>query len=289
MRILLTGGQPTVNERGKNNMMYEDISAAPQNYGKFFIKPQDPADREFISAVSLRTRSDLDIRYGFIIDYEWMVNTVANVFFECMVRQLKSIMLEQLADSGQNGASVGFKFYDLFSSIVSNKINEHAEKEGNLNIYFDTGERVDYLIANGIPSTDSITKTTILERFLTDDQEENEVMLGLDKICIYELSKSHGLRLGNQSSKLISVAIAYTFFENLFIELLVRAAKQKKEQADANDDSDAMVSVNFNDNIEFHCVVKDGTASIMMRPGMNVKMLIKSDEFTEKTMGDLDD
>lgn len=271
-------------------MFYEDNSGSSQNYGKFFIKPQDPSDREFLSAVSLRTRSDMDVRYGFIIDYEWMVNTVANVFFECMVRQLKNIMLEHLADSGPNGASVGFKFYDLFSSVVSNKVNEHAEKEGNLNIYFNTEERVDDLIANGIPSTDNTTKMNILERFLTEDQDENKAMIDLDTICVYELSKSHGIRIGNPaSSKLISVAIAYTFFENLFIELLVRASKQKKEQTDANDDSDAMVSVNFNDNIEFHCLIKDGGATIMMRPGMNVKMLIKSDEFTEKTMGDLDD
>ena len=44
----------------------------------------------------------------------------------------------------------------------------------------------------------------------------------------------------------------------------------------------------FNDNIEIHGMMKDGTVSIIMRPGMNAKLLIKCDELTEHTMGDID-
>lgn len=264
-------------------MRYDDENLRThERYGKFFITPQDPHDMEILLAVDRRTRSDIEIKYGFIGDYDWEMNTVTNVFFETMIALMKYLFQDGSIGNG-NPDGMGFKFYDLFSAIVSNKVNEHAEKEGNLNIYFDTAERVDDLIANGIPGTFTGEKMTMQARFMTGDPEEDEFLARIDKQTKFDLARSNGIQIGDKNL-FATCGIAYTFFENLFIELLVRTVAQKPGVGE-----EAMTSVNFNDNIEFHCVIKDGAATIMMRPGMNVKMLIKNDGFTEKTMGDLDD
>lgn len=267
-------------------MTYDVDNHAQERIGKFFVIPQNRADYEFLLAVDRKTRSDIDLKYGFLADYDWMCNTVANMFFESMIGHLKYFLEENGAETGTAGVS----FYDLFTARISNKVNEHAEKEGNLNIYFEPGDRVRDLIENGPPKLpDRIERVSMSEAFTTDDPEENDFLLRLDNYCKFEVNKRHGIRIG-EKTPLASVGVAYTFFENLFIELLVRASEQRRSTADAVDgEDDAMVTVNFNDNIEFHCVVTDGTASIMMRPGMNVKLLVKNDGMTESTMGDLDD
>lgn len=268
-------------------MVYDVDSQAYERIGKFFVIPQNPADHEFLLAVDRKTRSDIDLKYGFLADYDWMCNTVANMFFEGMIGHLKYF----LDENGFEGGSAGVSFYDLFSATISNKVNEHAEKEGNLNIYFEPGKRVTELIENGPPQLpDRIERVSMADAFSTDDPEENDFMIRLDNYCKFEVNKKHGIKLG-EKSPLASVGVAYTFFENLFIELIVRANDQRKRTLDNTDgsDDDAMVTVNFNDNIEFHCVVSDGMATVMMRPGMNVKLLVKNDGLTESTMGDLDD
>ena len=250
-------------------------------YGKFFITPQDKNDRDFLLAVDRRTRSDIDLKYGFIADYDWEMNTVANAFFETMIGIIKYLFQDE---STGHSDGIGFKFYDLFTATISNKINESAEKEGNLNIFFETAERVDDLIANGIPPQFNGERKSMFEVFKTGNPDEDNLLLRIDNQAKYDIARSHGIQIG-EKNHMATCGIAYTFFENLFIELLVRTAMVQKE----NEGEEAMVSVNFNDNIEFHCIIKDGGARIMMRPGMNVKMLIKNDGFTEKTMGDLDD
>ena len=267
-------------------MIYDVDSHSHDRIGKFFVIPQNKSDYDFLLAVDRKTRSDIDLKYGFLADYDWMCNTVANMFFESMIGHLKYFLEENGSETG----SAGIAFYDLFSANISNKVNEHAEKEGNLNIYFEPGERVKQLIEEGPPQfPDKIEKVSMASVFITEDPEENEFLTRLDNYCKFEVNKKHGIRIGE--SPLASVGLAYTFFENLFVELLVRAAEQRSRSVDSIDgtEDDAMVTVNFNDNIEFHCVVTDGTASIMMRPGMNVKLLVKNDGMTESTMGDLDD
>ena len=51
-------------------------------YGKLFVIPQDPVDREFLLAVDRRTRSDVERIYGILIDYDWQANTIANAVIE---------------------------------------------------------------------------------------------------------------------------------------------------------------------------------------------------------------
>ena len=71
--------------------------------------------------------------------------------------------------------------------------------------------------------------------------------------------------------------------KNIFMELMYRVANNPEK-----DTSDEVIeSVNFNDLIEIHAILKDDKVSISMRPGVNAKLLIKCDELTEHTMGDL--
>lgn len=249
-------------------------------YGKFLTVPEEPISREILKCVDEKTRSEVDLRYGILGDYNWEMNTIANSFLETLISTLKWFYQSSKASDDAEGE---ISFYDLFSITITNKVNGSAEKEGNLNVKFDAGPMVDDLITNGPPPLyeGEVVKPNIA--FGLEDPEDNDFWKKMDYQVKYGLSTRNGIML---SSKIdfVAVAITFTFFKNLFIELIQRAALIEGE-----DDEEKIVSVNFNDNIEVHCIVKNGTASIAMRPGMNAKLLIKNDEFTESTLGDFED
>lgn len=248
-------------------------------YGKFFIIPQNPADREFLEAVDHRTRANVHSRYSILIDYTWQCNTIANCLVETIIGQLGSL----LQQGSQNG--VGIALYNLFNSVVSIKQNDKAEKEGNINIYFEPGERVTELIENGPDEEEPAAPISPVDKFWTDDPTENEFIRNLDYHTKYVLTMNHTLMFP-EHLKLPVLAVGYTFLENIFIELLYRLSNLCAAGSDEDGDDEKIVSVNFNDLIEFHAVYKDGGAVINMRPGLNAKLLIKCDEVTEHTLGD---
>lgn len=260
--------------------MSRNISFGPgtpnEVYGKFFVIPQDPADRAFLEAVDNRTRANVASRYRLLVDYAWQCNTIANVLLETIIEQL-AMLLKQ-----ENRDGIGIAFYDLLNSIVSIKHNDKAEKEGNINIYFEPGTRVTELIKNGPDESEPENPVSPYEHFKPDDAVEAEFIRNLDYHTKYVLSVKHNIMFPDHL-KLPAIAIGYTFLENIFIELLYRLSNKP----DSDDGSgEKIVSVNFNDLVEFHAVLKDGAATINMRPGMNSKLLIKCDELTEHTLGD---
>ena len=127
-------------------------TSGASGYGKLFIIPQDPNDREFLLSVDRRARAELNRVYGILLDYDWQANTIANGVVETLISDL-AFMLKSGANSG-----VGIEFYDILRAIVSIKTNEKAEKEGNINIYFEPGSKITSLIENGPDTTEYVEK-----------------------------------------------------------------------------------------------------------------------------------
>lgn len=255
----------------KVNMNMGNVGA----YGKLFTIPQDPADREFLLAVDRRARSDINRKYGILLDYDWQANTIANSLIETIIADLSFRM--------KNGErrGIGIRFYDIITAVVSIKKNADAEKEGNINIFFEPGERANELIANG-PDTEEYTEKISPEnKFLTGDPEDDDIYKNLEYHARYKLSSVNGVMMP-EHLRFAVFAIGYTFLESLYLEILYRLSNM-----DNNDPTEEkLVTVNFNDNIEIHGSMKNNEVKIFMRPGLNAKLLIKSDEFTEDTMGD---
>jgi hypothetical protein len=243
-------------------------------YGKLFVIPQDPNDREFLLSVDRRARAEINRIYGILIDYDWQANTIANGLVETIISDLAFLL--------KNGAGggIGIEFYDIIRAIVSIKTNEKAEKEGNINIYFEPGSKVTHLIENGPDTTEYIDKIDPMKRFLTGNPEEDDLYKNIDYHTRYNLTSTNGIMIPDHL-KFSVFAIGYTFLECMYLEILYRLANM-----DAEEGEEKLVSVNFNDNIEIHGVMKNGTVNIIMRPGMNAKLLIKCDQITEHTMGD---
>ena len=245
-------------------------------YGKLFVIPQDPVDREFLLAVDRRTRSDVERIYGILIDYDWQANTIANAVIETIISDL-AFMLKSGASSG-----IGIEFYDIIKAIVSVKTNEKAEKEGNINIYFEPGSKVNDLIENGPDMREYPEKIDPTKRFVTGNPKEDNLYNNLEYHARYNLSMINGIMIPDHL-KFSIFAIAYTFIESIYLEILYRLSNMKAEEGE-----EKLVSVNFNDNIEIHGVMKGDSVNIVMRPGMNAKLLIKCDEVTEHTMGEME-
>ena len=243
-------------------------------YGKLFIIPQDPSDREFLLSVDRRARAEINRIYGILLDYDWQANTIANGVIETLITDL-AFMLKNGASNG-----IGIEFYDIIKAIVSIKTNEKAEKEGNINIYFEPGSKVTSIIENGPDKTEYDEKINPAERFLTGIAEDDDLYKNLDYHTRYNLSSINGIMIPDHL-KFSVFAIGYTFLECIYLEILYRLANM-----DGEDSEEKLVSVNFNDNIEIHGIMKNGTVNITMRPGMNAKLLIKCDELTEHTLGE---
>ena len=248
-----------------------------RSYSRNYIIPQDPHDYKILEAVCNRTREDVYSRYQFPIDDTWIINTIANSFLETMLHVLSYTMKSQSMNDG-----IGIDFYDILRITVSYKKNESAEKEGNINVFFEPGERIERLISEGPVLEYTGDPVALKDAFGVEDPEENKFYLDLDSKARYEIAQTYALRMRHEYQ---AIAITYTFFVDLFSELLVRAAAESK---DAVEGDETLVTVNFNDNVEIHCAVKDGLAQFMMRPGKNAKLIIKSDALTEDTMGALE-
>ena len=262
--------------------MFENYSFAKEYRDrKKAIIPQDKESNIFLYDVDAQTKIMIEEMFGIIINYDWHCNTIAEVTIESIIKALNTDMKE-------NGVkNVKFNFYDLFGIKVTTKINEDAEKEGNINIAFEPGltairlikepdfklfekgkkEDVAKFFAIEIPAMDPDYLKAINQRYADIDQHAR-----------YNLNNNWALAVKNP---FMAFAVTYVFIFNLYCKLL----RELGAHPELN-----MVSVNFNDLIEFHCSqvdddYKEKYPDIMvlltMRPGLTAKLLIKSDETTE--------
>lgn len=248
---------------------------------KLFIIPQIPEDHQFLEAVDRKTMKDIATKYNFFIDYVWNANTIACGVVESIISNL-AYELKKKPSVG-----VGLDFEGLFTVQVSIKKNIKAEKEGNINIFFNPGNLVTDLIENGPEALETVDRKSPEEFFKTGDPVTDKMYENIEYHSMYKLMMEHGLAFTDETPKFLVFGVAYEFIKNIYIELLYRLQNMQPE--DGGSEDERLVSVNFNDNIEFHGILKDGCVTLTMRPGMNAKLLIKCDELTENTMGDDDE
>ena len=237
--------------------------------------PQDKQARDFLLAIDQQTKIDVDQRFGFIINQDWHCNTIAN----CTVEAIISAMNADMKMYGAPTARINF--YDLFIAKVTTKVNENAEKEGNINVSFEPGPTANNLITTEVPKNEeNVDKCDPKEYFKIEDVDinadqlaaMNEAYLNIDRKARYTLSNNYAITITDDNA-LCAFAVTYLFILNIFRKLL---------QDLGDDPTKHLVSVNFNDNIEFHAMRDDeGYVKLAMRPGLNAKLLIKSDETTE--------
>lgn len=253
------------------------VMTSMNGYSKLFMIPQNKHDKEILLSVDRKTRLEVEEKYGIIVDYDWQCNTVANAMVETIIKFIAYMM----KSNPENG--IGIDFYNVFRSIVSYKKNEKAEKEGNINIFFEPGSKVNDIIEKGPDAAEDPNIQHSIADYISSDEKENELYRTLDTQCKYQLTMHNSIMFPDHV-KFFTSAITCTFLMNIFKELLYRAVNDPDR-----DKSEYLESVNFNDLIEIHALIKDGHASINMRPGVNAKLLIKCDELTESTLGDFQD
>ena len=238
----------------------------------FYIIPQEEETRVDLLNIDQNTKEDVRRLYRFIVAQNWQCNTIANAIIENMIRTL-SLDLKNT----RNGNAL-ISLYDMMDAYVTVKRDDDAEKEGNINIAFSIGKRVEGIITDNVTREDRKYEYISPEIMFGSNPESplTKKMELLDKIARKELNDKYGILL---PTAWMAMSIGYIFIENLYRELVNKIILMQKPS----------VSINFNDNIEFHATRKSDGIVINLRPGMNAKLLIKSDELTENDDGDDED
>lgn len=260
--------------------------------------PTDPRDRSILGAVDARTAAIVGKKYGFGFgNLNWIVTTMNVVFFRFLIMSMAQELSAQLKN-GTKTTKIGYDFYKLFTVVVSNAVSEKAEKEGNINTFFlvgddkygHHGDRTISLITNGPPTPEEDNLEEIpLQKFSDPDPETQKFNIELDRAVRYELSRMNSIAIpyttteDQERNTLCTIAIAYHYMEQLFVELLARLANPDETAGETHEH----VIVNMLDLLEIHAECKDGRAMIYIRPGIDAKRYAKNDEATENTMGDM--
>jgi len=227
--------------------------------GKFYTIPMEPIMREQLQKICRLTQMALrDNKYNLIIPHEWQTNTIANCFIESLIRYMTASMLK-------NGSVVEYiNFNNLLKFQLSYKQNDDAEKEGNINITIRPGLNAKLLIDSNKEYDDEKDSEELIKKHLDE----------ITKITCNELNQKHKI--------IIPHAWHANAITNCFIETLIRYLISSMQI-----NGSSIESVNFNDTLEFHLSYKKNAEGILegaitIRPGINAKLLVKSDTFTEE-------
>lgn len=250
--------------------MRNDFGAASRH----FIVPQDPETREALYAIDNKTRKDVGERFNFIADTDWHCNTIAEVTLEAIICDLAGKVASDDVDA------LGLNFFNLFNVFVTIKVNENAEKEGNINIMFEPGSAAIALIDEDMADNEKeLERVDPAQFFYVDDNKDlNERFARIERTARYIVDSKYEILLPDKLAYVV-FGILYTFVENIFKYLLYKLGSDPEAK---------IASVNFNDLAEFHATRKKDGIVLTIRPGMSAKLLIKSDELTEDELIDDD-
>jgi hypothetical protein len=246
--------------------------------------PRDPDSKAALQTIDMNTMEEVRIRYTPVtinLDRVFAANTISNVFIESLITVLGMVIRRE-----KNYKPIAF--YDLFSLVPVYKENERAEKEGNINLDFQIGPRVRELLEDNISREARMhDKVDMIKKFFktNEDQQTWNYIRMAAAIAQDALIDRFGIVIaGIPSNELedtedverysvpISIpAITYNFIENLIRELGYMLANLKEDVA----------FINFNDTMEFTAIDDKNGVKVMIRPGLNAKLLIKDDFSTE--------
>lgn len=230
-----------------------------------YVIPNDSIMREQLLNIDRMTKDSLARCHKIFVPQDWQCNTMANSYIESLIRTLELSM--------RQAGEVAINFYDMFTAHVTVKTNNDAEKNGNINIEFIPGPTLQQIIGRNVADAateEPLTDITAVFGFGDDKTNPSYAQFStIDRIAMMDLSEKYSI---TSPKDWLVTAVAYRFIENLVKYMMIALVAE-----DAS-----LVSVNFNDNIEFHAMRTDNdSVKITLRPGMNAKLLIKSDELTE--------
>ena len=241
---------------------------------KLMVIPQDPDMVEKLLSIDRKTREDVGAKFGIMSNMDWQMNTVANVAFEAILQSLA------INCQVEGGAIAAFNFYNCFFVRTSYRKREDADKEGNINVLFSPGPRATELISR--TEKEPLGEPHAPEEIygwknqdMPNAEDIDEIYRKIDRAARYTLSQKYRFVFPDDMY-FASFAVLDTFFMNLFEYMLYELG---------HDEGLTSSEVNFNDNVEFHAIRKKEGVVFTMRPGMNAKLIIKSDETTEDERG----
>lgn len=248
-------------------------SKTPKVYDLPFIIPMDSTMYEDLLNVDRKTKESLRARHRLFIDQNFEANTIASIMVESLLLALHSHICSNGISILKDETTNGINFYDLLEITASNKVDKSAEKQGNINVVFRTGSCVDALVSDDIhleDKKDAESQYIAIDAAYTYPGDENatKAMLEIDRIARKSLSDRYNILL---DKPFMAVATGYLFLENLYVYLVQKLVLKNKSSA----------MINFNDIIEFHAIRKGDKVEFHLRPGMDAKLIIKSDAVTE--------
>lgn len=235
---------------------------------KLLVIPQEPAAHEALQSIDRKTRFDVNDKYGILSSADWQMNTVANCTFETILESLAAAM------KGTGVTEAAFNSYNLFFVKATLRRNEDADKEGNINVLFQPGPRANELITMEEPPSNGEGHRKPIEIFsIEDDKHKHDMYQRIDRMARYSLSKKYRFLMADEMS-FGAFAVLDQFMFNLFQYLLYDLGHNPEK---------TLSSINFNDNVEVHAMrsTTDNMVQFSMRPGMNAKLIIKSDVTAE--------
>ncbi len=240
-----------------------------------FEIPNDPEMNENLRAVDDSSTAEADSRQIKGL-YTWAITTISTSYLENMIKIL-SLKMNDNRDSTVD-------FCNLLSCTATIRKNEDAEKEGNINISFRPG---DFILKEA--ELDDIGKikadirgefNNVVSRFIKVDSnhmadldEDLKILHTIEKATIKDLNDKNNMVL---PSDWLATKVTFIYVKHIYIRLL-----------NLIEDGSRAASVNFQDLIEFHVriVTEEDKQRIkfILRPGVNSKLFIKSDDITEFT------
>ena len=242
---------------------------------KLYVIPGDEETRRDILAIDRSTKEVLRQKHRLYCNTDWESNTIATVTIETLCR----ILYGHITDNGisvldsEDSDAAYLNFYELLEVSASNKKNGKAEKNGNINIIFYTGDKVDAVISDNTSEEDRKFEYITSEAAYSfpDDKDLTTAMLKLDKLARKQRADKYSIILPKDYMAIATTAV---FIEELYRELIRKLVLTGKPK----------VTINFNDIVEFHATKKDDNATITCTPGMGAKLIIKSDITTEEDL-----
>ena len=256
-----------------------------------FSGPSDDRENEIFRNICSETRTDCLNLYGFSVDNDWHIYHIADKTIKGIIEALMIDVMQ----SGEPGRAkkASFNFFDMFLIYVSNR-KSTGEKEGNYNVAFEVGPKGEELIGTDLKKSDIPDKKVSLYDFFKIEYPDpvieaqiNHTYLMISRKICQTMSTKMNLVITDEVSYIV-YAVTYQFVMNIYRKLLYMIGE---------DPTTSLVSLNFNDLIEFHAqrsftaapetgeAVEEGVV-LLMRPGVDAKIGIKNDESTEQEYED---
>ena len=229
----------------------------------YLIQPVDLAQRTVTEKVEQAARNKIISDYKIRLNPGYMT-TITCVYVESMIRTLVQLMRENKGEASLN-------FLDLMTISSTNRENEDADKDGNINIKFRPG-----------PSIETIMERDYCPVMLEEMWKDDIIIEHVEKECANILAHKHKITGNNRANW---TKVAYVYLEYLFrtLKLMAKVAKENGQAA---------VSVNFLEMFEAHCTYEaiahpdnpdliHENLVVKIRPGFQAKLLIKDDGVTE--------